>query len=1141
MFESLSGLLSRHAGLRKMRGQRDSLRAEGFVRRPTHRLGQCWLFSLILTFSWVLGLSTGCGDVSYRKLVSISGPSQSRIGDTVSFNAIVIGLPSGVVTWSVNGIVGGNPSVGTISSAGFYTASGATGSVTISCASTVVPSVQSSVALSILNPIPAVTSAAVIGANDKGFVVDIVGAGFVPQSSANFVGTPAPTTFISSNELKAQLALMTPGSVPILATVSNPDPGAATSRAIEITIPAVSVEGPTQIPMGQTTIYTATVAGLSNATVTWSVNGTVGGDAGIGTISTGGVYSPPAITGPVTISCASVIIPSIQSAVVVSIMNPTPVISSAVVISTDNSAFLIDVIGTGFLPQSAVSIAGHSAEATVLSSTELHASISQTSTHSSTVPITVSNPSPVSSDSNEYGLALPPSSLQQLTGCSNPNSGAPTGDWGTSSSPIYVDLSHIYPNLNPAYSSNSVFWVSRETSPGQSVLMTGAFTPSKKSVRLAPIPPGTIDWQSIVRASTVSVPSTQQGVTGLSFVVPSQFPVGVYGFEIDDPSAMPILGLANAPSMTWTIGVPSDRDPIKALQTQIHDCAAEPGEALRTFGKNFVSSSQLVLESSSGSILSIAPSKADANSITALIPATTAPGTYYAWVGSYPWDATSSPISLITILSPPPLQTMSATCTSLVGNGQTDNGPLLQSCLDVNASPANSDQIVYISVPDGVFLLSTGVTVRSHEVLVGASPSTTQFVGQPLIPPAKAWFTLSQYSGLANLSVKAPSAPSIVSSSDTSGNPATSGHFFLGNVDLDSTPSGSNNLGNMAALYGPDIQIYNSTFVSGTQGNLAIQFGDGAILSGNTMIDDNGFNALGSSQNIIVEDNSIYSNSGPGPTATTAFSIGRPFCLYCKSMVSQDLYIGYNSIQNLGAVGNQIITEDGGGGAYYGLVSSSTDGTVVLADDPSWDWVGTTNPSASIISIVSGTGIGQYSAIENYNGRTLNLVTPLKVDPDSTSWVVIANAQLNLNISHNSFTNTLGRTINIFASLDSVVEDNALINSGDGIRVESFGPYAGFGPTFNVDVLRNTISVGEGDRITASPNDNVAGVGFMQAYGGVLSGIMVRENEVAPIQSIYSTNGIKGVSAVLIEQNQGDWVGPNPSIPGYLAEDNSIP
>ena len=94
---------------------------------------------------------------------------------------------------------------------------------------------------------------------------------------------------------------------------------------------------------------------------------------------------------------------------------------------------------------------------------------------------------------------------------------------------------------------------------------------------MAFVPPGTTDWQALVRGSVTVVPTIQQGTTGLSFIVPSDFPPGVYGFEIEDPSAPAVLGLANVPSLSWAIGVPSTTDAITALQHQVYDCGAEGG------------------------------------------------------------------------------------------------------------------------------------------------------------------------------------------------------------------------------------------------------------------------------------------------------------------------------------------------------------------------------------------------------------------------------------------------------------------------------------------------------------------------------------------------------------------------------------
>lgn len=236
------------------------------------------------------------------------------------------------------------------------------------------------------------------------------------------------------------------------------------------------------------------------------------------------------------------------------------------------------------------------------------------------------------------GQAVPvPAALQALTGCANPNTGITNGDWGVGSDPVYTVVDNTAPVVGaPIYASNAVFWTSRETAPGQSVLLTGAFTDAVKSVRLALIPPGTIDWQTLVSGSATVVSPTQQGTTGLSFIVPSSFAAGVYGFQIEDPSAAPVLGLANVPSLNWAIGVPSTTDPSQALQHQVYDCGVEPGGVLRLFGKNFIPSNQVVLQASSGVAYSLAPSKLDSNSVAAPVPSTLAPGTYTVWIGAAP-------------------------------------------------------------------------------------------------------------------------------------------------------------------------------------------------------------------------------------------------------------------------------------------------------------------------------------------------------------------------------------------------------------------------------------------------------------------------------------------------------------------------
>ncbi len=59
------------------------------------------------------------------------------------------------------------------------------------------------------------------------------------------------------------------------------------------------------VTTGQTQTFTAAVTGSSNTSVTWEVDGTAGGSAGVGTINSSGVYTPPATGGSHTVLARS--------------------------------------------------------------------------------------------------------------------------------------------------------------------------------------------------------------------------------------------------------------------------------------------------------------------------------------------------------------------------------------------------------------------------------------------------------------------------------------------------------------------------------------------------------------------------------------------------------------------------------------------------------------------------------------------------------------------------------------------------------------------------------------------------------------------------------------------------------------------
>jgi len=742
-----------------------------------------------------------------------------------------------------------------------------------------------------------------------------------------------------------------------------------------------------------------------------------------------------------------------------------------------------------------------------------------------------------------------PATFGTLTGCNNPNTGVSNGDWGLGQWPVYSPVNNTSPVVGaPIYKSNTVFWTSRENGPGQSILLAGAFTNSTKKVRIAAIPPGTKNWQSLTQSSSTVLVPTQQGSTGLSFIVPSGFPPGVYGYQIEDLEAAPVLGVANLPALSWIIGVPSETDPDSALQHQIHDCGVEVGGELRIFGKNFTAHSQVVLQAANGSAYQLTPSKSDTNSIRVTVPQSFGAGQYTVWIGNTLWDAISSAAVPITIYDPPALRVVTFNCSGLVGDGMTDNLESLKKCLDIYAPVAPGSQISRISIPQGTYVLSDELVVRPYEVIAGDSSSTTTFLLKPKGKIPVTLFMLPQYSSLTGLSVRGPANVSLVSSTGTTtGDPRISGHLFFSDIDIESTQDApGEQLFNVA---GPDIQIYNSTFLAGWNQSLDLTFADGAIEAGNTIVLNNWTGlSISDSQNVIFEYNQTYSENpllqGPAQTSGgSGLSISRANGRFQQSALSRNVYVGYNDFQHMGSPDQQVITNDGNGGAYLGPVASSTSTSVTLADDPAWDWMGTTNPEAAAMEIVFGTGTGQYSFLKSYSGRDIELMTPLQVQPDSTSVVVITQYEQNMTFAHNTVTDTSGAAIVLADSIDAVIEDNPLTNAGAGILISAIGPYGGpaaYGSVFNTDVLRNTISVGKANLIFEDQGNYLWGLGISDFPGCGVSALMVRDNTVPSVNTMYSSDGVNGINAIVIEQNHASWAA-DLKTSGFLVQDNWPP
>lgn len=151
---------------------------------------------------------------------------------------------------------------------------------------------------------------------------------------------------------------------------------------------------------GQTRQFSAARTGLaSTAPITWMVNGTVGGDSTVGTISATGLYTASP-TGPSsqTVQIGARILTT-TGTVSVSLLNPTPTLTSIqpadfsiTALRRTNYAFEITLQGTGFRPTTRVTMGTQNLTVTFVSDTQLRAAGLASRTMIGYMPVRVVNP-----------------------------------------------------------------------------------------------------------------------------------------------------------------------------------------------------------------------------------------------------------------------------------------------------------------------------------------------------------------------------------------------------------------------------------------------------------------------------------------------------------------------------------------------------------------------------------------------------------------------------------------------------------------------------------------------------------------------------------------------------------------------------
>ena len=344
------------------------------------------------------------------QLMVTPGNATLRGGDNQTFTAKINGAAA-PVSWSVNGVAGGNSSVGMITAAGVYTAPEfppSPNTIAIGAVATADATKKANVSLTLNNPAPQITSAAPTSIPVGAFNLTVNGMHFATGAAIGFGSTTLTATRVSSTQLTAA-GTATSGQVGnISITVKNPDPGTISSGSVTAQIVAssgISVQiAPATVTLrgGALQSFTPTVTGTTNQSVTWSVNNQAGGTSVLGFITAAGAYqAPPMAPNPntITVTATSVADPTKSATSTVTALNPIPVLTGVNPNSVGVGGFLIAVTGSGFVNGSKVNFGGQALTTTFVSATNLTATGTATASQTGSVQVTVTNPDPGGSTS----------------------------------------------------------------------------------------------------------------------------------------------------------------------------------------------------------------------------------------------------------------------------------------------------------------------------------------------------------------------------------------------------------------------------------------------------------------------------------------------------------------------------------------------------------------------------------------------------------------------------------------------------------------------------------------------------------------------------------------------------------------------
>jgi hypothetical protein len=219
--------------------------------------------------------------------------------------------------------------------------------------------------------------------------------------------------------------------------------------------------------------------------------------------------------------------------------------------------------------------------------------------------------------------------------------------------------------------------------------------------------------------------------------------------------------------------------------------------------------------------------------------------------------------------------------------------------------------------------------------------------------------------------------------------------------------------------------------------------------------------SIENTERLVFEDNEVAGNN--------LLAIGNDISTFFSNCC-RHIYYANNHVHQMYGADREMMTLDGGGGAYWGNIASASGTRLTLAADPTYkDYSpkGRSDQIGAAVQILEGRGAGQYRLVTSNNGREWQVDQPWLITPDTSSRISITPFRGRNLFIGNTFVD--GGTVQLYGGgHDSIVANNRGSRM-DGFQVYGLDPHKwGMQPSWNCQFLDNQILEGNsyGSRIS---------------------------------------------------------------------------